>query len=75
MKEIDKDLIADAVYRLQRVGDSITRNLVGSADATGVHVECLTESVMGVTSGLCRIADAIDGLAEAVREASSRAND
>lgn len=35
-------------------------------DASGVFVECLTESVMGVTAGLCKIADAINRLAEAV---------
>lgn len=32
-------------------------------DASGVFVECLTESV---TAGLCKIADAINRLAEAV---------
>lgn len=62
----------DLLYRLQRIGDSITANLVGSFDATGGHVESLTEAVMGVTSGLVKIAEAIDGLSEAIKEASGR---
>lgn len=37
-------------------------------DDTGGVVGSLTEAVMGVTSGLCKIADAINNLAEAVRE-------
>ena len=37
-------------------------------DENGGRVGCLTEAVMGVTAGLCRIADAIGDLAEAVRE-------
>ncbi|HRD87803.1 MAG TPA: hypothetical protein PK752_06005 [Accumulibacter sp.] len=39
-----------------------------TADAAGVGVESLTESVMGVTAGLVRIAYAIEDLASAVRE-------
>ena len=37
-------------------------------DETGGRVESLTEAVMGMTAGLCRIAEAIAGLADAVRE-------
>lgn len=40
-------------------------------DATGGHVECLTEAVMGVTAGLVKIAEAISDLAEAVRQAKA----
>lgn len=35
-------------------------------DASGGHVGCLTEAVMGVTAGLVRIANAIELLAIAV---------
>ena len=37
-------------------------------DATGGLVGSLTESVMGITAGLVRIAEAITDLADAVRE-------
>ena len=37
-------------------------------DATGTHVTSVIEAVMGVTSGLCEIASAINKLAEAVKE-------
>lgn len=35
-------------------------------DAAGNNVGTLTEAVMGITDGLCRVADAIDGLAIAI---------
>lgn len=66
---------ANVVDVLQRVSGSIRR--VSSAicaddspgqDETDGTVSCLTEAVMGVTAGLCRIASAIQDLADAVRE-------
>lgn len=55
--------IVDVVDRLasstKRVADSITPNVLSSNDSSGCHVESLTEAVMGVTRGLCEIADAI----------------
>lgn len=53
---------------LHRVAEAITAPAVPGPDATGGVVASLTEAVMGMTAGLCRIADAIDGLADAVRE-------
>ena len=44
------------------------QNAMAGKDATGGHVGSLTEAVMGMTAGLVRIAEAIDGLADAVRE-------
>lgn len=61
----DRSNLTDAVRRL---GAAITPNVIGCSDATGGHVESLTEAVIGMTAGLCRIADAIESLAEAVRE-------
>lgn len=58
--------IADAV---KRVADAITPNINGSQDATGVHVESLTEAVMGFTAATLRVADSISELADAVRGA------
>lgn len=39
---------------------------VGGTDASGTYVASLTEAVGGITGGLCRIADAIEMLAEAI---------
>lgn len=50
----------------QRIAAAITPNVCGSSDDAGKHVESLTEAVMGMTAGLCRIADAITELSEAV---------
>lgn len=52
------------------IADAITpRDAAGRRDDSGTHVGSLTEAVMGLTSGLCSIAAAINNLAEAVREA------
>jgi len=44
----------------------------GGHDHSGGYVTCLTESVMGVTAGLVRIANAISDLADAVRETQGK---
>ena len=55
--------------RLKWLGNAIIpRSAVPSADASGTGVASLAEAVMGVTAGLCRIADAIEELAGAVRD-------
>lgn len=54
---------------MAQVADAITpQGAVGGSDATGGHVRSLTEAVMGMTAGLVQIAEAIDNLAEAVRD-------
>lgn len=59
--------ITDAVQNLadsqKEIARSITANAAEGTDATGGKVLSLTEAVMGVTAGLCRIADAIESLA------------
>lgn len=57
--------IADAIFD---AGKRITETAVPGNDAAGGVVGCLTEAVMGITAGLCRIAESINNLAEAVRE-------
>lgn len=37
-------------------------------DATGGTVDSLTEAVMGITGGLVRIADAMNNVADAIRD-------
>ncbi len=62
------DAIASLASEAGGIARAITPNAVGGRDANDGHVESLTEAVMGVTGGLCRIAEAINNLAEAVRE-------
>ena len=65
--------IVDAIDGLSRTMNGIRKAITPASalageDAAGGHIESLTEAVMGVTAGLCRIAEAITELAEAVRE-------
>lgn len=71
----DTTNICDAVDELARctslVANAITpigSNACPGHDETGGAVGSLTEAFMGVTAGLCKIANAITDLAEAVRE-------
>lgn len=61
------DVINFVASGLRSVAKSITPNVPGSEDATGCHVESLTEAVMGLTAGSMAIAEAINDLANAVR--------
>lgn len=63
--------LVDVVNRLADKTASIAEaiypsGVVAGADAAGGHVWSLTEAVMGMTAGLCRIAEAIESLASAV---------
>ncbi len=59
----------DGVQRsLRRVADAIAPVAAPGKDTAGGHVECLTEACMGMTAGLCRIADSLADIAEAIRE-------
>jgi hypothetical protein len=53
------------------IGLAVTPRGNGGHDASGGFVLSLTEAVMGVTAGLCKIADAITELGEAVRESTN----
>lgn len=56
-------------HGLLKLADAITPLAFGAGtDATGGHVSSLTEAVMGMTAGLVQIAEAIDNLADAIRE-------
>ncbi len=64
--ENDFDKIKDGLFLL---ANSITpASSFGGRDANDGYVASLTEAVMGITGGLVRIANAIDDLADAVRE-------
>ena len=58
----DED-ISESIGFLAR---SITAAAAPGTDETGGTITSLTEAVMGITAGLCRIADAIEHLAYAV---------
>ena len=61
--------ISDLGHNAKRIADSITDGGASPGpDGLGGHVGCLTESVMSVATGLSKIADAINDLADAVRE-------
>ncbi len=70
VKELDDK--HDIFYSVKRIASAITPNVCGNNDASGGHVESLTEAVMGTTAGLMAIATAIDGLAVAVERISPR---
>lgn len=66
MKE--QDLLQICVG-LDRIADAISPfTAVPGQDAAGGHVGCLTEAIMGNTAGLVAIAEAINNLADAVRD-------
>ena len=65
MSKDDWDRLFDAARLL---GSSITPSSAVGEDATGGSVSSLTEAVMGVTAGLCRVADAIQEAAGYLQE-------
>lgn len=66
----EQENLSEAIHEgMRKIANSITPLGVGGGrDAAGGNVESLTEACMGITSGLCRIADAINNLADAVTE-------
>ena len=69
-KDIEKlldttDTIGDALYSVSK---AITACSAPGQDETGGYVASLTESVMGVTAGLCKIAEAMEHVASAIED-------
>lgn len=64
----EQEHLSDAIHEgMRKIANSITPLGVGGGrDVAGGNVESLTEACMGITSGLCRIAEAINNLADAV---------
>lgn len=62
--------MSDAIHEgMSKIANSIIPlGACSGTDATGGTVLSLTEACMGITAGLCRIADAINNLADAVTE-------
>jgi hypothetical protein len=51
----------------KNIAEAITVTAVPGKDATGGNISCVTEAIMGVTSGLVAVANSIQDLAKAVR--------
>ncbi len=49
-----------------RIATAITPIAAAGTNASGGHIESLTEAVMGISDGLCAISESINHLAEAV---------
>lgn len=60
---------------LRQVARSITPFGKPGQDANGGYVDSLTESCMGITGGLVRVAEAINNLAEAIEGKSNEGED
>lgn len=70
--DVNKEMIAAVVNAIGNFERAITPRgsgntlIMGGKDETGGYVSSLTEAVMGVTAGLCKIAESIDRYTEAV---------
>jgi len=66
---MDENNLPDAIHEgMRKIAHAIKPlDCVGGEDSAGMYVDSLTQAVMGTTSGLCRIADAINNLADAVK--------
>jgi uncharacterized protein YukE len=67
MEDINDELV-ELCNATRAIAYAILPTNAAGQDAAGGTVGSLTEAVMGVTAGLVRIADALESVAEAVRE-------
>lgn len=68
MNEAD---LSDVCSALRKIGEAITPgSAMAGYDEAGGTVTSLTEAAMGITAGLCKIAEAIDRLASAVEDSN-----
>lgn len=65
---MDNEQLEEITRAMRGVAEAITAPASPGNDASGGVIYSLTESVMGITAGLFRIAESIDNLAEAVRQ-------
>jgi hypothetical protein len=67
-KTVDKEDIEALYQGMRSIANSITPPVAGNVDATGGYVSSLTEAVMGHTRAVVRVAEALESIAEALRE-------
>ena len=60
------EAIDNLAQNVKRIATAITPAAAAGQDASGGHVESLTEAVMGINAGLVKVAEAISELADAV---------
>lgn len=77
MKKEEIDQICSVVSAgMRQVADSIyPSGVFPGSDPGGGHVASLTEAVMGNTAGLFAIAEALDNVAQAIRDFSDDSNE
>jgi hypothetical protein len=63
-----KPSLDNLAHSARMIANAIAADVAPGKDAVGGHVQCLTEAVMGITAGLCKVADSLDGIADAIRE-------
>lgn len=62
------DVLAGLASAARRIANAITLPDIPGKDADDNGVGCLTEAIMGITSGLIRVAESISDLAESVKQ-------
>lgn len=78
VSSFNEEMLASIVRALGNLDRAITPRgsgntlITGNHDASGGYVTSLTEAVMGVTAGLCNIAEAIEQHTAAVKEIQDR---
>ena len=66
---MNKEDVETLYQGMRNIANSITPMTASvSIDAAGAYVSSLTEAVMGNTKALIRVADALDNIADALRE-------
>jgi hypothetical protein len=53
---------------VRKLAVAVTADAAAGKDAFGGHVASLTEAVMGITTGLARIAGALESVAQAIAD-------
>ena len=61
------DVVQDASDHLRSISYAITAPAAPGHDETGGSISSLTEAVMGITASLCKVADGLHDIAEAIR--------
>ena len=75
-QEISEEEMEELISAIGAIAEAITpRGVSPGADETGGHIASLTEATMGITAGLCQVADSIERLAEAVSTFQDYEND
>jgi hypothetical protein len=64
-------VVKELSINTRKIAEAITPTASPGLDATGGTVASLTEAVMGITGGLVQVANAIESLADAIRQKNS----